>query len=468
MLSTSQVWNICFQTVSLSASAGTLSGPQAIAIGDTCLQGAEIFWTERAIGILENQANDLKTILGLNLAIGSASGSLSNRIIGMESYQALLTSIIPTSGNVNLNSSAFYPFDLITASNSFSGEPLPSNLYYGNISIALTSYINDFQTIQSALISYYGLNPQPPLDTLDKLLSSAITIQNELVNSLNSGTFFANITQTFWNSVFGLPLTLSMVNFAISGPFSQELQQELTARYILLTLANNFYTYAATVTTPEVSSPNFTYSRQGENLMDIANRSLGDYEQWQTLATINNIQGGEIIPTGTQVFLQPIGNYSPPSLNSAMGTDIYIGDGNGIMPPWNGDFQIITGLKNLNYALERRLLTTLGTFVYHPNYGSRIPPEVGNIQSTQTASQIGAFAQAAILADPRVAGISNQSLGMPAYGAITYSAIVQAAQGNTSVIDLGTLSGLANSAGLSQGFTPGLFDNFLLDISFMS
>jgi phage baseplate assembly protein W len=95
------------------------------------------------------------------------------------------------------------------------------------------------------------------------------------------------------------------------------------------------------------------------------------------------------------------------------------------MPPWNGDFQVITGYPNLAWALGRRIQTLLGALIYHSNYGSRIPPEVGAIQTLATAQNINAFGQSAINTDPRVASCISSTVTIGNSGLVVFSAIVQ-------------------------------------------
>ena len=74
---------------------------------------------------------------------------------------------------------------------------------------------------------------------------------------------------------------------------------------------------------------------------------------------------------------------------------------------WLGDFQIITGYLNLQHALIRRLKTPIGSLIYHINYGSRIPDEIGNVTSINTSGHLNDYAESAVLADPRVQSLTD-------------------------------------------------------------
>ena len=108
-----------------------------------------------------------------------------------------------------------------------------------------------------------------------------------------------------------------------------------------------------------------------------------------------------------------------------LGIDIYIGPINGPMPAWTGDFQTIAGYANLSWALGRRIQTTQGTLIYSPTYGSRIPPEVGAVQTAQTAGHVTAFGVSALQADPRVASVPNATTQIVSGGLVSFSANVQ-------------------------------------------
>ena len=104
--------------------------------------------------------------------------------------------------------------------------------------------------------------------------------------------------------------------------------------------------------------------------------------------------------------------------------------------PWNGDFFTISGYDNLILALTRGIITTIGTLIYHPNYGSRVPPEVGNVETAATALNIGAYANSAVLYDPRVNKIITWDVAMLPNNQIQYTSTIQPNGENTPSISL--------------------------------
>ncbi len=169
-----------------------------------------------------------------------------------------------------------------------------------------------------------------------------------------------------------------------------------------------------------------------DTLVSFAARELGNFELWPTVAILNNLVppyigainsppvAGIALP-GQKLFVpintssasattpsQAITTQVPTYENNYLGVDIYLGPlGQNDMTQWTGDFNLISGYQNLQNAILRRLQTTIGNLMFHPNYGSRIPPEIGNIMTSATAGYIKAYAESAILTDPRVYEVTN-------------------------------------------------------------
>ena len=173
--------------------------------------------------------------------------------------------------------------------------------------------------------------------------------------------------------------------------------------------------------------------------MDVAARTTGNYEDWTTIAALNGLvppyvgqnSAPGIAGWGTQLVLPTPGVQTSstgaiPSYNdNFLGIDLYTGPINGSMPTWQGDFQTINGYNNLAWALGRRIQTTQGNLIYHPDYGSRIPPQVGQVQTNQTAGHIAAYGKSAILSDPRVASVPQATAQLQANGKVAFRANVQ-------------------------------------------
>jgi len=167
-----------------------------------------------------------------------------------------------------------------------------------------------------------------------------------------------------------------------------------------------------------------------DTLMSFANRNLQDYSQWTNVAVqnnllppyIGNVQGNNVTTPGSSLVLpSALGNATVGSPQATfpiqnyeldyLGTDWYMGNPEDTdLPPWRGDIGIIFGYNNYSMALGRRLVTPLGSLYYEPDYGSRIPGELGEIQAFISTGLLQAQAESAILADPRTASINNSSV----------------------------------------------------------
>jgi phage baseplate assembly protein W len=234
---------------------------------------------------------------------------------------------------------------------------------------------------------------------------------------------------------------MSTVGILMSAPYSAVNQQLDLIRYILITQMANLELYLISLRIPTYAVPALATLGNNDSLMDFAARHLGDYSQWSSVAALNGLSppwtgagGADNTAAGGQQLLLPstgasisAGLPTPSYAVNVLGTDLYVGPINGSMPPWAGDYATITGYPNLQISLGRRLQTTLGDLIYHDDFGSRIPPEVGAVQDSATAGHINAYGDSAIQSDPRVAEVtSSQTIILSGgLGMVNYVANVQ-------------------------------------------
>lgn len=207
----------------------------------------------------------------------------------------------------------------------------------------------------------------------------------------------------------------------------------------MLTIAQQLALFLLVLRQPTASNINLARVQQNDNLMDVAARALGDFEQWQNIAATNNLRppytaaakdagvapyGSDLVMPTTGAQVSPVGQ--PPSyLTNFLGVDLYLGPINQIMLPWRGDFQSIAGYSNLAQALGRRLQTALKSLLYHTDYGSLLPSEAGTVQSQIEAGRIAAFGKSALLADPRVASVISATAQILPNGQVSFQGVVQ-------------------------------------------
>jgi phage baseplate assembly protein W len=107
-----------------------------------------------------------------------------------------------------------------------------------------------------------------------------------------------------------------------------------------------------------------------------------------------------------------------------LGVDIYLGPLNQPRVPWTGDYQIISGYQNLRISLGRRLQTTIGQLIYHSEFGSRIPPEVGSIGSQDVTALLVEYTKSALQSDPRVNQIVSCTVTLLGNYSVVINAVV--------------------------------------------
>lgn len=299
---------------------------------------------------------------------------------------------------------------------------------------AATAAANAWGVLANALLtSGQQYNAAAYQAVLDMQQASLVVVQNFVSANIS----VAQSTQQTWNSLVAVPTYLTLSSLLGNDPTSSQNQNLNTARYVLGTTLQSL-NEALVVLRQQISGNiQLTTVRQNENLMDISARALGNFEQWVDIATINNLQPPYIANTyapnvaipGQQIFLPTTGTVqaqgsTPVYALNYLGVDIYYGPMNEDMLPWIGDLNTISGYNNLSFSLGRRLQTTYGDLIYHTDFGSRIPPEIGKIATGNELSLITAFTTSCLLSDPRVNKVTNVASQAYQNYAISVSATV--------------------------------------------
>lgn len=91
------------------------------------------------------------------------------------------------------------------------------------------------------------------------------------------------------------------------------------------------------------------------------------------------------------------------------GIDEYLDGAGQNVPDINGDVSSISGMSNLEMQLKHRITTQRGELAElgHPSYGSLVPTFIGKANSPVWQERIMVECMIAVMADPRVASISN-------------------------------------------------------------
>ena len=441
------VWCTCWQamtwlqTILNSPTAST----QTVAAGaqatyQTLRNGINWVGAYQTASMLQIESSNLTAVADMALILDPLTSTyISNRINATRAAASGLTALIP----------AVNPWNAVNLLNA--GQPAVS--YYGTASgVGFLEWCGSFT----------AENPPPHLGTSGLVacaaqeaaawIDVATTIQivqgapyldyrydaavrtyrtsNRIANILSnfqSGPFASGATATpgarliSWNGVAALPAMLLSAASLYSAPASLALQQASVVRFDLGAVLQQLGLLLLSLRGVSPTAPGIATLNVGQSLQDMSAQRTGNFENWSAIAALNGLQapypGGSnnaLALAGTQFMLPPAGGGPvvtgvpvPTYAANTLGTDWDFGPINGSMPPWLGDIPLITGYLNFARAIGRRLQTPLGTLIYHTNYGSRIPPEVGATQGAGEAPRLARLGVSAIESDPRTAGVSS-------------------------------------------------------------
>jgi hypothetical protein len=300
---------------------------------------------------------------------------------------------------------------------AFDSETAPTALATQTLPVVAQSAATAWLTVTNAVGVAQGMAPTSAYDTAARQYRCSQVIAN-LLAQIPSVTFPVGASQQTWNGVAALPTILLDGSSLSTSPAQLQAQQAMVIRYILDQTAGAIAQFLFSLRTSIANAPITAILSNNDTLIDLAARETGNFENWTEIAAINGLtppypgptnpavaqSGRQLYMPGSNVTLSAAGN--PPLYpNDVLGTDYYFGPINGVQPSWNGDIPLITGLLNFAAALGRRIQTPIGALAYHQEYGSRIPGEVGAIQSIDEASRLAAFGKAALAADKRTGRI---------------------------------------------------------------
>ena len=447
------VWNTVYNGVQYLAetlaNSPTPSTAEVVAetLFNTCINGVDAINANRYAAAWQAEFVNMQAIQALPITIDPTSLAFLNaRTSAYNDASSALSAIIPAPSSFQNNSSLLSigtplipDMGLLDFYRTFSYETPPSGLTTNNFVTQASGVVSAFNTIATAIEIFQGINLTQAYDTATRQAETA-AVASGIVADFTSGPISASLPVSgIWEQLVSIPAMTADASILSTAPFLLTVQQASVARYAILTIAAQLANFLLILRSPVTEQVNTATILNGENLMDVAARTLGDFEQWQAIAELNGLQPPYVGPVaspgiaawGSSVLLPTPGVAvasigTPPSYtNNFLGIDIYTGPINGVMPPWGGDFQTIAGYNNLAWALGRRLQTTLGTLIYHSNYGSRIPPEVGNVEVQTVAGQIAAFGKSALLSDPRVSAVLSAVGTLLSNSNIAFTGIVQ-------------------------------------------
>lgn len=370
------------------------------------------------LNILNTDLEEIESI-GLSLT-AQDTNYLSSRSNGVASVISSLTSklvvniqpiSVLSSGNPMLGDIGYETFMA-----TFASEVPPSNV--GAVSDIYTVAADEaagWERIRAALLASGASFPTSLADVLDRMSFLQTQSSNFLSTYITLNTSGSLSLQQLWNMSLALPVYQDMSAEIWNDPSNQIIQSCLCLRYILNQAEMVCWELLLSVMASNTQVLDTAKLYSGQSLMDVANKALGDFNQWQQIAITNGLlppytsatPGPNVASTGDILLLPgqnsatPAGNY----LNNFLGVDINIGPPGGVMPPWAGDFQTVNGFTNLRWALARRILTPITGLLYHPDYGSYVSTYLGKPLTATNANIIIAYVNAALLSDTRVKSV---------------------------------------------------------------
>lgn len=437
-----QVWGACWQTMAWFVgfmNGGATRASDSVSAAEvtfrTMLNGIQAVTAWQIAGALAVESLNMTQIQVLPLGLSPINTGYFNSRVASIALAAQQIALLPppidllaspticATGQPAIPDPGFIEWCM-----TFAGETPPNLVVMPDSAILIS---NAWQTIALAVASIQGSNTTAAYDAAARIWRASNLVTTK-ISAMTSGPYSISHMDPVlvWNQLAGLPTLLTVATTLMSAPSTLINQQCAVIRHALARVASQLALFLLSLRKAQVSTVATSSLRNGETLMDLAARTTGDFEDWATIAAINGLQPPYPSPlnqteVGATLLLPTFGTAVPatgapiPSYETnILGVDYDFGaitkvvDGQlaqGVMPPWNGDFNLITGYPNLRRAIGRRLQTTLGTLIYHTNYGSRIPPEVGAIQAADEAVKLAVFARSAITADPRVNSIMQCS-----------------------------------------------------------
>jgi hypothetical protein len=469
-----QVWATCYQA--LAWFAGELDGGAAPAT--SVVSAAEVTFAtlrnaanavsawQTGAALVAESAN-LRAVQALPISLDSLTETYFNaRIAGTEAAASQISALAPTvsplaaTGMLATGLPAVPDPGYLEWCMGFTGETAPAAIGTSGVVACAAQEATSWLNVAQAVQILQGQNLTQAYDTaartyrtsnrvasLLSAVSGAYQSPNPVLLSGAIGSFAIGsspvgigyyISPLTWNAIVALPAILLSAGVLTSAPNTVGNQQAAAIRYALDQNTAQLAQLLLSLRTPSVGAVSTATLGLNDTLMDLAARNGGDFEQWSQIAAINGLQPPYPGPTnqavalsGQQLVLPASGTITsgaavPSYAANVLGTDWDFGPINGPQPVWTGEIPLITGYRNFARAIGRRLQTPIGTLIYHPTFGSRIPGEVGNIMSQNEASRLAAFGAAAINADPRTGAVLSYratSNGQPQIS--TFWALVQ-------------------------------------------
>lgn len=425
------VWSTCYQSLSWlngllasgAAAAASVANP-AYVVFETLRNGSASIEAWQNGAALSVEAENMAYVEAQPITLDPTTTSYFTTRITAISLAASGIAALPSVANPfaavaslqNGQPAIAYP-GYLEWCQGFTGETAPAALATQTLPVVAQTAATAWLTVTNAVGVAQGMAPTQAYDTAARQYRCSQVVAS-LLAQITDATFAVGATSQAWNGVVALPSILLDGSALSTSPAQLQAQQAMVIRYVLDRTAGAIAQFLFSLRTSVANAPITAILSNNDTLIDLAARETGNFENWTTIAAINGLtppypgptnqavaqSGRQLYMPGSNITLSAGG--TPPSYpDSALGTDYWFGPINGVQPAWNGDIALITGLLNFAAALGRRIQTPIGSLAYHHEYGSRIPSEVGAVQSIDEAKRLAAFGKAALAADKRTGRI---------------------------------------------------------------
>jgi hypothetical protein len=180
-----------------------------------------------------------------------------------------------------------------------------------------------------------------------------------------------------------------------------------------------------------------------DTLHRLALREMGDASRWVELIILNDLRPPYLAATASDGVLAYGGQIKIPapgggvsinaSADDVLGTDLLLTGRR--LSVANGDFAVVSGIKNFSQALVIRVTVEKRELGFHPEFGCWVRSLLGNIGGQRSVRLAAFYVKSALMEDPRVASVTYCAAEISG-DAITVNATVNPITGSPANISL--------------------------------
>ena len=259
------------------------------------------------VGQIYNAYLVLSQALAIPISIDSTTAMyLQNRLTGLlafSSNQTRFQTALPTttaalaSGQPSVPDPKYLEYVL-----DFIGEPIPTGLTSANFVDQAQAAANAWATYAAALLvsgqKYTGTEYQMCV----AMGNASLAVAQNLVFADFSPDYDLTV---LWNNLVAAPAYLTLSALIGNDPTSSVSQNTNTAKYILYGMLTQLNQLLVVLSEQISGAIQMATVRADENMMDIAARTLGNFELWQSIVSYNNLQPPYISSVGLPNTVAP-------------------------------------------------------------------------------------------------------------------------------------------------------------------